>query len=438
MELSAKREFDLLKKISFVRTSGSPEEKKAADILLKEVKEIGADVNVESFKVDYYNVKKAKLEVLEPVYKEFTVSGYGMSGSTPEDGIEAEFEYVEDASEVNLINTSGKVVMVNDRVNIKAYKNMIKENVKGFISYSGDYFDDEDKSDLELRMLRIKYRENGIIPGFTIRARDAVNMLKLAPTKVRITLLQDEGECDSHNVIASIKGSTYKNEEVHFVAHYDSVPFSHGVYDNGAGSVIIMELLRYFKEHQPKRNLKFIWYGSEERGLLGSKAYTSEHENELENVVLAINVDLAGSILGVNKAYVTADESLVHMVEYLSKEIGFPINSVQDVYSSDSTPYVDKKVPAISIIRTGARGGQSIHNRRDIFETVSEKRLLDLTEFIRVFAERTVNACVFPVPREIPNNMVEAVDKYLMKDINKDLEKDKKQKSNENDNSKNV
>ena len=63
-----------------------------------------------------------------------------------------------------------------------------------------------------------------------------------------------------------------------FGAHYDSVDFSKGVYDNGAGSVINMEILRYFKENPPKRTLKFMWYGSEEIGLEGSWAYVKAHK----------------------------------------------------------------------------------------------------------------------------------------------------------------
>ncbi|QSX05577.1 Zn-dependent exopeptidase M28 [Sedimentibacter sp. zth1] len=420
MNICAEREFKLLKKIGFVRTSGSKEEKMAADILVEEVKSIGVEAKLEPFKVEYYNISKVKLEVLEPFYKEYTVTGYGMSGSTIEDGLECEFEYVEDASKVNLINAKDKIVLVNERVTVKAYENLVKAGVKGFISFSGSVFDDEDKTDLETRMLRAKHLKHGKIPGVTIRANDALDMLKQSPAKVKMTLIQEEGECDSHNVIASIEGSTYKDEEIHFVAHYDSVPFSRGVYDNGAGSVIIMELLRYFKENQPKRNLKFIWFGSEERGLLGSKYYTSIHEDELKNVVMTVNVDMAGPILGQNRAFVTADNSLCNMVEYLSKEIGFPMKVVQDVYSSDSTPYADKKVPAISFARFAAKGGAGLHNRNDVLNTLSMNNLKNLTDFIKVFSERTVNACLFPVPREIPTNMVKAVDKYLMKEPKKE------------------
>lgn len=420
MEFNSKREFELLNRIGFVRTGGSSEERKAAEILLDEIEGIGLNGELEAFKVDFYEIKKAKFEVLEPYYMEFTVNGYGMSGCTSQDGLECEFEYVENAHIANLINAKGKIVLINSGFNVKAYENMIKAGVKGFVSFSGTVIDDENKTDLEDRKLNEKHLKHGKIPGMTLRAKDAMELIRNMPAKVRMTLEQVEGECDSHNVIACIKGSMYENEEIHFVAHYDSVPFSNGVYDNGAGSVIIMELLRYYHENPPKRTLKFIWFGSEERGLLGSKHYTSKHEEELKDVVLAVNVDMAGPILGHNRAFVTADKSLCSMVEYLSKEIGFPISVDQDVYSSDSTPYADKGVPAISFARFGANGGAPGHNRYDLIEHLSAENILKLTEFIHTFSERTVNACVFPVPKEIPQNMIDAVDKYLMKEKKKE------------------
>mgnify|MGYP001148998912 CR=1 FL=1 len=420
MKFSAEREFELLNRIGFVRTSGSNEERKAAEILLDEIKNIGLDGELEAFKVDHYEIKKAKFEVLEPYYMEFTVNAYGMSSSTSSDGIEGEFEYIENAHMANLINARDKIVLINTGFNAKAYENMIKAGVKGFVSFSGTVIDDESKTDLEDRKLNERHLKYGKIPGLTLRAKDAMEIIRNMPTKVRMTLEQVEGECDSHNVVVCIKGSMYENEEIHFVAHYDSVPFSNGVYDNGAGSVIIMELLRYYYENPPKRTLKFIWFGSEERGLLGSKHYTTIHEEELKNVVLAVNVDMAGPILGHNRAFVTADKSLCNMVEYMSNEIGFPISVDQDVYSSDSTPYADKGVPAISFARFGANGGAPGHNRYDLIEHLSAENILNLTEFIHMFSERTVNACVFPVPKEIPQNMIEAVDKYLMKEKKKE------------------
>lgn len=415
MSICEEREFELLKKIGFVRYGGTKEELEAAHILQEELNMLGVKSYLEPFKVSCYKVKQARLKVLEPFEKEYTVLGVGLSGNTPPEGITAEFEYVEKGEPISLINAKGKIVLINGRITPDIFENLIKAGVVGVISFSGTVIDEEDKTDIEKRVLKQEHLKHGKIPGVTMRAKNAMEMVECEAKKVCITLEQEEGECDSHNIVAEIKGTQFPEETIVFMAHYDSVPYSPGVYDNGAGSVIIMELMRYFLEHLPKRTLRFIWFGSEERGLLGSKAYVELHKEELKGIKLGINVDMAGPILGEDRAFVTADKSLCHVVEYLSKEVGFPITVEQKIYSSDCMPFADKGIPAISFARFGATGCAPGHNRYDLIQHLSAKTLGNTTQFIRKFSEKIINTYVFPVPQEMPENMVEAVDKYLKK-----------------------
>ena len=41
----------------------------------------------------------------------------------------------------------------------------------------------------------------------------------------------------------------------------------------------------------------------------------------------------------------------MHMIEYLSKEVSHLITCIQNIYSSNSTPFSDKCVPAIGFAR---------------------------------------------------------------------------------------
>lgn len=411
-----KREFELLNKINFIRTCGTEEEKQAARILAEEARAIGTEPVIESFDVDRWDIKKVSLVACG---KEWEVTGYGMSGSTPEEGITAPFAYIQDATDVDLLNTKGKIVMVNGRVGDELYKKLVKAGVAAFITFEGNIVDKREETDLDTRNLRDWAIKEGKIPGVNMRTMDAHELVKAKPETVTLTLIQDEGLATSQNVIAEIKGSDPEAGTIVFGAHYDSVPFSYGVYDNGAGSVIIMELMRYFKENQPKRSMKFCWYGSEERGLLGSKAYVATHKEELKDVVLMVNVDVAGPVLGKDIALCTSDDSLRVAVDYLSKEVGFAITSKQDIYSSDSIPFADNGVPGINFCRFGAPGGANIHNRHDIIDSLDWPNLEETTKFILTFSERLANSVVFPVPREIPQNIVEKVDKYLKKPAKK-------------------
>ncbi|WP_142415336.1 M28 family peptidase [Hathewaya massiliensis] len=414
---SEERQFQLLKKISFVRTSGSKEEIRALNILKEELDSLGVESKVEPFKVMCYDIKKAKLEVIEPFYREIEVEGIGLTGNTNQEGLEAELEYVEDAEEINLVNAKGKIVLVNGYMRAKKFRDIVRAGAVGYINFSGKFMDNEDKTDIDKNAIREKHLEFGKIPGVTMRVKDALHMIKSGATKVRIKLEQEEGTTDSHNLITEIKGTHYPEEVIVFMAHYDSTPFSSGAYDNGAGSVNIMEILRHYLKNPPKRTLKFIWFGSEEVGLLGSKAYVKEHEKELENIKFGINVDLGGTILGQDRASIIANESLCHMIEYYSKEVCFPISIKQDIYSSDCIPFSDKGIPVANFLRVGAPGAIEIHNRYDIIENISPKNLDKTMNFVKNFSEKIVNASVIPVPREIPENLIKKIDEYLMKDL---------------------
>ena len=231
--------------------------------------------------------------------------------------------------------------------------------------------------------------------------------------KVKVKLTQTEKEWTSHNVMVSIPGTEYPDEEINFCGHYDSVPFSTGVYDNGAGSVIIMEILRYFKENPPKRTMNFLWFGSEEVGLEGSKYYIQKYADTLDRSILTINVDVAGCVLGRDLAMVTADESLCHYIEHLAKEINFSMNVKQQVYSSDSTPFANAGVPAVSFARFGAEGGAFIHCRYDLIDWLSSDSLAHTTEFVLAFADHIDKAKINPIVRKMPENMVKDIHQYL-------------------------
>ena len=270
MEICGKREMELLKKIGFTRIAGSPEEEKAAQILKAECDAIGVTAIIEPFEIEQGIVEEAKLEILEPFHQEYPVTGYQCAENTPEGGITAEFAYVANATDVDLMDVRGKIVLVNGFVRLPLFRKLMKAGVAGIVSMEGELRDKRDETDLSTRKLRRTLRAFGNVPMVHTRVADAMDMVRKGACKARIVLKGRTEEWTSHNVIATVLGTERPEEIISFGAHYDSVDFSKGVYDNGAGSVINMEVLRYFKENPPKRTLKFMWYGSEEIGLEGS------------------------------------------------------------------------------------------------------------------------------------------------------------------------
>jgi hypothetical protein len=148
-------------------------------------------------------------------------------------------------------------------------------------------------------------------------------------------------------------------------------------------------------------------------GLLGSHAYVNSHKEELENYKLCINVDMTGVPLGKDIAVCTSEISLVNYIDYYAKNIGFMIDTNQGVYSSDSTPFAFNNVPAVSFARISPRGGAEIHSRRDVISLINPIYLEKTILFIISLSENLISSVYFPVPKSMPQNMKDELDKYL-------------------------
>ena len=212
-------------------------------------------------------------------------------------------------------------------------------------------------------------------------------------------------------MIAELPGTS--DEWIVLSAHYDTTPLSHGSYDNMTGCIGLLYVLEALKGTPHRYGLRFVFCGSEERGLLGSKAYTAAHEAELDKVVLNINLDMIGSVMGHFLARVSAEEGLAEYIRYFAAQKGFGIKASQGVYSSDSTPFADKGVPALSFARIAGGNFAPIHCRFDTPAVLSDAQIIKDCEFIADFTRQMADAAVCPVKREIPDKVKKALDEYL-------------------------
>ena len=212
--------------------------------------------------------------------------------------------------------------------------------------------------------------------------------------------------------MAELPGAT--DEWIVLTAHYDTTPLSRGSYDNMSGCIGLLCVLDALRSAAPHRyGLRFIFCGSEERGLLGSKAYVKAHEAEMEKMALNINVDMIGTYMGKFISVCSAEEALVSYIRYICAEKGWGMEARQGVYSSDSTPFADSGVPAVSFARVAQGSQATIHNRYDTMALLSDEQLLRDGAFIADFTRSMADAVKCPVKREIPENVKKELDEYL-------------------------
>lgn len=412
-QISGQRQMDFVLKFNYIREAGTPTEEKAASLIREELKSFGMESVLSEFTFDTWEIRKAELTVTEPYNKTYQVTGYQRCGSTAEEGVEAEFLYVENGDDISLSHAAGKIVMVNEIVRKDMYLKLLKAGAAGFVSISGSPTDTgEDRIPRAAAIPQKVYEtlnEKERIQGVGIHYLDAVEMVTEGAKRVRLTLLQEEVTRTSRNVEARIQGSDRADEILTLTAHYDSVPEGPGAYDNMAGAAIIMEVCRYLKKHQPRRTVEFVWFGAEEKGLFGSRHYIKLHEQELGKHRFNMNVDLAGQLVGGNVIGVTADPSVCSMLTYLAAETDIGMTTKNQIWGSDSNTFAWKGIPAMTLNRDGF----GMHTHYDTVDLLSAWSLERSARLLAHIAENLGNIDSIPFPQEIPEEFKKQLDEYF-------------------------
>ena len=400
-----------LKKIfrdtDFVHRSGTPQELQAAEYLKARCEELGAQARLESFPVPMAEMEEAH------VYadgREIPCKGFFCCGSGEEEG---ELYYMPGLDPVSIAGAKDKIVLMDSQgIGFFPYQDLMKAGARAILFQYGDlHFPNRDIDERDLRA-HVVGEERKVLCAM-IHSESAVELVKNKVKRVKIAIRQREYAGESHNVIAELPGQT--EEWIVLSAHYDSTALSHGSYDNMSGCVGLLGVLEALKGKKLRYGLRLVFCGSEERGLLGSKAYVRDHEEELNKIALNVNLDMIGSVMGKFIAKVSAEEKLAHYLSYMGAELGFPLTASIGVYSSDSTPFADKGVPALSLARLASTKVAPIHCRYDRPDVLSMEQLQKDIAFIAEFTRRMAQSSPCPVSREIPEKVKKELDEYLFR-----------------------
>ena len=406
--MNKKQVRQILKDTDFIHTSGSPEELKVAEYLKARCEERGVKAWLESIPVEMAEVRHAKLTVKDAAGREQEIpcEGYRLCGSG---SIEAPFIYLPNTDPASLSQIRGKIVLLDGGVGIFTYQDLLKGGAAGIITYDGNvHYADRDIDKKELRPYVAQGKKTLAV---NVNAKDAVAVVKAGAVSAKIEVEQEESAGESHNVIAELPGES--DEWIVLSAHLDTTPLSRGSYDNMTGCLGLLCVLDALKGKKHRYGLRFVFCGSEERGLLGSKAYAAAHEAELEKIALNINLDMIGTYMGKFITCVSAEDALLGFIRYFASIRGWGLDGRVGVYSSDSTPFADKGVPALSFARIAGPAQATIHNRYDTPAVLSDEQILKDSAFIAAFTETMADAVKCPVKREIPEKVKGDLDNYL-------------------------
>jgi len=99
---------------------------------------------------------------------------------------------------------------------------------------------------------------------------------------------------EDYNVIAETKGGR-KNHVLVVDAHLDAI-FGAGMLDNASGSATILDIALKMKNVNPLNKVRFIWFGGEELGLLGSVFYVNNlSSSQLSHIGYDLDADVTAT-----------------------------------------------------------------------------------------------------------------------------------------------
>ena len=397
----------ILKDTAFPHVSGTPEELKVAEYLAAECRALGVEPKIEEFQVAGGEIKKAKLAADG---KEIPCNGYMASGNAD---ITAPFIHLKNKDKASFTQVKDKIVILDGWLFYFDYKDMVDNGALGFIITNGDVNRKDSSPDKRFLAERLVEGAGGKkLPGMQIHVKDAFKLVKSGAKELHMVLKQKEFPVTMHNIVAEIPGK--RDEWIVCTAHYDSTYLSKGTWDNMTGCIALLGIMEELKKSAPNNyGVRFVFCGGEEEDLHGSKNYLEMHKEEIEKIVLNNNVDMIGETMGGFIACCTSEDKLAHYLSYLSMEIGWGMKIMEDVYSSDSTPFADKGIPAVTFARMCEGQYASFHNCYDTEAILSPKQIQKDVDFIAWFADRMANAVKCPVDRKIPKKLKKKIDVYL-------------------------
>ena len=389
----------------FVHWSGTPEELKVAEYLKAKCEGLGVPAHLEGFRVASADIESA--QVLADG-KEIPCKGFFGCGSGT---VEGELYYMTATDPVSIAGAKDKIVLLDTQgFSYFTYQDLMKAGAKGILcTYGNLYYPQTDIDERDLREHVVGDARKVLCA--MIHISSAVELVRDGVKRVQISVQQKEFDGESHNVVAEIPGRN--GEFITLSAHLDTTRMSHGSYDNMSGCVGLLGVMDALKGADLNYGLRFVFCGSEERGLLGSKAYVRDHEQDLEKTALNINLDMIGTILGKFIACASAEEALASYLRYIGAELNFPVDAHTGVYSSDSTPFADKGVPAVSLARIAGGNAAPIHCRYDTPDVLSMTQMEKDIAFIAEFTRRMACSAACPVSREMPEKVKTELDEYL-------------------------
>jgi aminopeptidase YwaD len=279
------------------RITGFDGEKDAASYISKQFEDIGLNVDLQNFPIMAFQSNETELKINGEENKILPSKALTFTTSTPKEGLTAQI-VDGDMGTDDLLTQAGvknKLVLMKrggDFFKVKTER-AANNGALGVIFYDPDPQSEEPVSATLSSLSEIPAISIGRIDGELLKREIRANKALEITLKVDSICIPSQ----SQNIIATLKPKKETNDTKTLVigAHYDGVD-TPAANDNASGIATVLEMAKLLSKESVKCNVKFIAFGSEETGLVGSSYYVQSLDaTEAINMLGMINLDMVGA-----------------------------------------------------------------------------------------------------------------------------------------------
>ncbi|HEX8225856.1 MAG TPA: M20/M25/M40 family metallo-hydrolase [Allosphingosinicella sp.] len=403
------------------RPAGTDAEARAREWAVRRLKALGfANVHVETYDMPVWGRGEERAEIVAPFPQKLAVTALGNSGATPAGGLAAEvigFDSVAELEAAPDRAVRGRIVFVSHKMTASqdgsqyGYFGPVRRTAPSIAARKG-------AAAIVIRSLGTDYHRNphtgtqtvaaGVtpIPAGALSLPDSEQLQRILkrgrPVTMRLVLTpRSLGVRQSGNVVAEVRGSDPKAGIVLVGGHLDSWDLGTGAIDNAAGVAITAAAAKRIMEAgRPRRTIRIVWFGSEEVGGFGNKAYLAAHRDE--KIVFVSESDFGSDrVWRMDPGLAPANAGLADRLADLLAPLGIARGTQAASGGVDLGPWVTAGTAAVDLQQDGTRYFDYHHTPDDTLDKVDPEQLRQ-----NVAAWTAMLSLIADAPEEIERKIV--------------------------------
>ena len=377
------------------RLAATEAEARARDWAVKRLTAMGfSNVHVEPFTMPVWTRGAESAEIVTPFPQKLAVAALGYSGSTGPQGVTGEIVYFDSVDALRAAPDSavrGRIVFIDHHM-------MPAQDGSGYGQFGAPrrqgptIASKKGALAIVIRSIGTDHHRNphtGVqyftdgaapIPAGALSLPDAEQLVRILkrgqPVTMRLTLVSERTENgQSGNVVAEVPGRDPKAPMLLIGGHLDSWDLGTGAIDDGTGVAIMAAAAKQIMDAgRPLRTIRVVWFGAEEPGGLGGKAYAAAHGKE--PYAIAGESDFgADRVWRFSSQLMKSAPATYGQLTAALAPLGITRNDKGEADGTDIEPTIANGAPWISLNQDGMRYFDYHHTPDDTLDKIDPSEL---------------------------------------------------------------